>query len=305
VSGNTHQLGRTVRQPADDGGAVVVGPAVDPGPQRDPALDQDLGRAVVQAHPLPLAPVGVREAVRVRGERTPGVARGRADQVGAAVGSVGGDGHQVLGPAAEQQVRGVEEVDAVLDEDAAAALLVPEPVLGRQVLVARVVLEREALHRAEQLVTKDDQRLEDRVVAQDVVDDQGAAVPACRVDDLPGPVHGRRERLLAEDVPPCGQGRQRDGGMGRRGCRHDDGVDFAVVDERRPVARRLRAVTGGQPGRARSVRVGDRTERDLRQVGRHRSDEPAEAARSDQTQPERRRHVCSSLATPIRESAMP
>jgi hypothetical protein len=133
-------------------------------------------------------------------------------------------------------------------------------------------------------------------------------VPGRCVDDLAGPVEGRRERLLGEDVPPGRQGGQRDGGMGRRRCRDHDGIHAAVVDERRPVARHLGAVTGGERCRATGVRVGDRPERDRRQGGGHAGHELAEAARSDETEPEwrgRLGHVCSSLATPIRESAMP
>jgi len=47
--------------------------------------------------------------------------------------------------AAELPGSGIEEVDTVLDEDAAADAAVPEPVPRRHVLVVGKVLEREAL----------------------------------------------------------------------------------------------------------------------------------------------------------------
>jgi hypothetical protein len=49
----------------------------------------------------------------------------------------------LAGAAAEQPGGGIEEADAVLDEDPAAGLGVPEPVVGWQVLIAGEVLEGE------------------------------------------------------------------------------------------------------------------------------------------------------------------
>ena len=44
-------------------------------------------------------------------------------------------------PRTEPAGKKIEEVHAVLDEDAAAFAAIPEPVFGRQPLVARVVFE--------------------------------------------------------------------------------------------------------------------------------------------------------------------
>ena len=148
-AGHVEQVGGPTGQRLAERGTGVVGPEVDDGVDRDPALDARLGGAVVQPHQLALAAVRVREAVRVRGQHVVAVPDRGADQVDQAGARTrrGRAGLHRRGRTAEQHRGGVEEVHAVLDEDAAAEPLVPEPVVVAEVLVAGVVLEQEPLRR--------------------------------------------------------------------------------------------------------------------------------------------------------------
>ena len=115
------QLGGAGRQRLAHRDAGVVGPQVDDRVDRDPALDPRLRGAVVEPHQLALGTVRVREGVGVRGEHVVAVPDGRTDQVGeTGAGAVRGGRLHRRGRSAEQHRRGVEEVHAVLDEDAAA-----------------------------------------------------------------------------------------------------------------------------------------------------------------------------------------
>ena len=92
-------------------------------------------------------------------------------------------------------------MDAVLDEDPAALGAVPEPVLGRQVLVGGVILEVTVQHLAEHL--RSDQAA-DRVVdgivpLHQVGDDEEVALASLR-DHGVGLFDGHRQRLLADHV---------------------------------------------------------------------------------------------------------
>ena len=199
------QLAGARRQPRRQLGPGVVGPRVDLRAERDPPLDRDLGGAVVQPPVLTLAPVGVAEAVGVRGQDAAGVHRRGTHEVGRPVGAVRLDRGHDQRCGAHEEVRGVEEVHAVLDEDATARLRVPEPVAGRKVLVAGVVLEREPLDRPEELVTQHGERVQQRVVAQHVVDHEDAAGPCCEGRQVSRLGELGRQRLLTEDVLARGQ----------------------------------------------------------------------------------------------------
>ena len=189
----------------------------------------------------------------------------------------------------EQHGRRVEEVHAVLDEDPAADRLVPEPVVGVEVLVAGVVLEAEAPHRAEQGAAQPAQRAQQRVVAEHVVDDQDPAGALDGRDQVPrvGVVEG--ERLLAEHVLAGLERRLRDLGVTGRRRGHDDGVDVVVGEQVAPRRPRTghrgpapgpRAAAGRESATARRATVGQR--------GGGRGEEGGEATRPDQPETDHR-----------------
>ena len=128
---------------------------------------------------------------------------------------------------AEQPGGGVEELDAVLDGDAAAGLPVPEAVAGPQALVAGQVLQGEAAGRRQDRLLQPAQQGVQRVAAEHVVDRQPRpAGPGGRRQQLGGVLQPGRQRLLAVHVPAGAQGGQgqpgvagRWGGDGHRGQR--------------------------------------------------------------------------------------
>ena len=184
---------------------------------------------------------------------------------------------------------GVEEVHAVLDEDAAAERVVPEPVAGAEVLVAGVVLEREPLRRAPAALGRSRRRA-------------AAGCSAARGRRPgPGPAPGRvaharaasaavsGERLLAEHVPP---GRAAPRTSGPRGC--GGGVAIAttshvLVGRAAPSRPAHTAAPCGRRGRcARGrVRVGHRGDPHAGQVGHGvRGTYAPNAPAADQAEPE-------------------
>jgi hypothetical protein len=189
---------------------------------------------------------------------------------------------------AEQPGAGVEDVDAVLDQDAAAHLPVPEPVVGAEVLVAGQVLEGEAAGRAEQLTPQPVQQRVQGVAAQHVVDrEAGRARPGGRPQHLGGVLQPRRQRLLAEHVPAGGQRVQHQPGVaGRRGG--DRHHPHPAVGEQ-PLRRDgVQAVGGGQRRGALGVPVGDRHRLEARQLPGGVQDRRPEAPAPDQAEPESR-----------------
>ncbi len=150
--------------------------------------------------------------------------------------------------------------------------LVPEPVAGVEVLVAGVVLEAEALHRAEQGAPQPGQRAQQRVVAEHVVDDQHPAGALDGRDQVRGVGVVEGERLLAEHVLAGLERRPRDLGVTGRRRGHDDGVDVVVGQQVAP--RR------GRPGAVRPRQVAGRVGPGVRDgAQRHRGSEAAASAR--------------------------
>ena len=122
--------------------------------------------------------------------------------VGFAAAGLGGGDLAGAEPAGHQ----VEEVDAVLDEDAAALFAVPEPMLGGQVFVGGVVFKVAVQHGPERLsVDEAADDAEQVVVALHLVGDQEAILPASEGDQFVGFVDGEGERLFANDVLAGGQ----------------------------------------------------------------------------------------------------
>ena len=116
-------------------------------------------------------------------------------------------------------------MDAVLDEDAAALGPVPEPVLGRQVLVGRVVLERRVQQLAKRLgLDQAAHGVEDRVVALHEVGDEQHVARTRQRDHLVGLFEREGERLLADHVLAGFKRQQRVRVVQERGCGDVDEV---------------------------------------------------------------------------------
>ena len=205
-------------------------------------------------------------------------------------------------------MRGVEEVHPVLDEDATARLDVPEPVAAREALVAGVVLEREPLDRPEQLVAQHGERVQQRVVAQHVVDHEDAAGPCSECRQVARLGELGRQRLLAEDVLARGQRGAGDRCVAARRRGDRDHVDRRVVEQVAQAAGWSHRVRVGEPCRGSRVGVGDSSQRKAGDVVRGGGEEVREPAGADEPEAEDpvvTGHACSSRATPIFESAMP
>jgi hypothetical protein len=266
--------------------AGVVGPEIDHRLDRDPAVDAGLRGAVVQPHELTLAPVRVRERVGVRGEHVVAVLDGGAHQVYRARsvasygrGLHGGDG------AAEKHGGGVEEVHPVLDEDATAAFLVPEPVVVPQVLVAGVVLEQEAVWRPQDLPLQPPYA-GDHAFTGGGSGHQGREVGGCRGG-----------RLLGEDVPAGRERSARD--LGVRGRRRGDhhNVHVGIAHELLPGVADPAVVPLRQDGGGLPLAVGDSADLDVGEVRDGVGEEGREPTGADNSEPERNcsRHVSPSL----------
>lgn len=82
---NRHEGGHVVNEPEHRIDPGVVRPQVDLCIDGDPAVHARLGRAVVKAHQLSLAPLGVGERVRMRRKHATGVQRSRGHEIDDAV----------------------------------------------------------------------------------------------------------------------------------------------------------------------------------------------------------------------------
>ena len=95
----------------------------------------------------------------------------------------------------------VEEMHAMLDEDSAALLAIPEPMLRRKILVGGVVLEVAVQEFAKRLAIDDlADDVEQRVVSLHQVRDEQSILSPRERDQLVGLFDRQRERLLADDV---------------------------------------------------------------------------------------------------------
>ena len=227
--------------------------------------------------------------------------------------------------ASHEPGRGVEEMDAVLHEDAAADRPIPEPVSGPEPFVCRQVLQREPSQRPEEvLAVRESQLLEsveqpvERIPPHDVVDGEVPAAPLCRLDRRNRVGQVGRQRLLAEDVLPGLNRGARHRAVRRRRRRDDHDVDARRCEQGIHIGNRHEAVCPGEGVAAlrQDIRCRDRLDRV--QVLERREAEASETAASGQPDPEsgtgpavhrgpdglggpvRRRR-----AAPIRESAMP
>ena len=148
-------------------------------------------------------------------------------------------------------------MDAVLDEDAARAAGIPEPVVGGEVFVGGVVLEREAPDRAEHALAGDldreqlGQRRDEWREAQQVIDGDDAPGLSGGLGDAAAAVDVDGERLLDEHVPPGSEGLDGEGGVRPRGCGDDDDVDVAIGEEPVEVGLRSRPTGGRRRGERR------------------------------------------------------
>ena len=195
---------------------------------------------------------------------------------------------------------------------------IPEPVIGRQVFVGGVVLEREAPDRAEHASTGDldreqsGQRRDERREAQHVIDGCDAAGAGSGRDDVAAAVDVDGERLLDEHVPAGSEGPDGEGGVGPRGCGDDDDVDVAIGEEPVEVGRdRGRWVVGGEADGEVLPTCRRRPPARRWELGDGVGEERAERAAPEQSEPMRRAvasahaRVRSRSATPMLLSAMP
>ena len=236
---------------------------MDAGAGRHPLGEGHVAALEQQPHLLPIHAPGLVEAVVEVDQAGVAVADRTLDllldggtRADATLGGLHPAGAQ---PAGEQ----VEEVDAVLDEDAAASGAVPEPVFGRQVLVGGVVLEG-----AVQEVAQDpaaDQLpdgVEERVVALHQVGDEQPVVAAGGGDHLVGLRDGQGQRLLADDVLAGLQSHQRLGMVQEGRGRDVDQIDVVAAQQGGDVldVRNAEAAGSGEGGGA--MRAGHADELD-------------------------------------------
>ena len=189
-------------------------------------------------------------------------------------------------PGPSQPGEQVEEVHAVLDEDAAALVAIPEPVLGRQALVGGVVLEVAVQHLARAPGTRSaGDRVEERVVAlHEVGDEQGRSRARAAAIISSAWADGQRQGLLADDVLAGLQGGHRLRVVEER--RRGDVDEVEVVAPRRSstsstfsIPNRAAAASDGGP-----VGAGHADELDAGHLGELLEREQAEAAAADHAQ---------------------
>lgn len=184
-------------------------------------------------------------------------------------------------------MRGVEGVHRVFEQDSATDGLVPEPVVGAQLFVARVVLVEEPLRRPEHGVREPRDSGEQWVVPQHVVDDDHAAGLSPGVDDRPR-VSGRgRERLLAEDVLSRPKGRDDDGGVRRWWRRDHHDVDVVGIEHPGTIVGHSTAVGSRELLCPVAPLVGHRVQPDAVEPASRLRHHRGEAARTDDSQTER------------------
>ena len=122
----------------------------------------------------------------------------------------------------------IEEMDAVLDENAAADLRLPKPVPGAERSVAGVVFKERMQRRAEQAGFEDaGDGLVQRIVAHDEVDGEKAARRPRGVDHAARVCERGGERLFTEHMLACVE--RSDGEFAVRRGRRRDVDDLHVV----------------------------------------------------------------------------
>ena len=180
-------------------------------------------------------------------------------------------------PAGEE----VEEMDAVLDKDAAAFRAVPEPVLRAEPLVGGVVLEVAVQEAAQRLpVDQRFDRVEERVVALHQVRGQQQAAFAGGGHQFVGLLDRDGQRLFADDVLAVLECGQRLLVMQKRRRGDIDQVDVVAIEQRFDLldVRHAEAAGGGHRCFAMRSRHGDRLHaRQLREMLQGKQAEPATA----------------------------
>ena len=181
----------------------------------------------------------------------------------------------------------VEEVDPVLDEDAAALAAVPEPVLGRQVLVRGVVLEGPVQHLAQHPgLDQPAHGVEQRVVPLHQVGDQQPVPLPGGGDQLVGLADRQGQRLLDDHVLAGLQGGHRLRVVEERRGGDVDHVHVVPAEELADVVDVLDPEPGGRGQRRGPVGAGHADELDAGHLGELLEREQAEAAAADHPQSE-------------------
>lgn len=235
----------------------MVGDAVDLHADGDPLVQAKFAPLEDDSEFLAVESRGLVEAVVEVDEDAVGVSGSAGDlfdEVGAwAGGLLGGEDASGAEPVSEE----VEEVNAVLDEDAAAFGGIPEPVVRKEGFVFGFVDEEGVEGLAEE--TAVDDALHGRtewVVTHDEVDSEEALSVMSRGGHFLGVGEGGGERLFAEDVLTGGECFEDDVVMRERGrCDVDDiyvvaseevvdGVSAVEVESRCGVARGVEVGVG-------------------------------------------------------------
>ena len=198
--GRQHIDPRAGKQLAQFARLRLIGHRMDPDARRHPTLQQHVAALEDEPQLLAVHPARLMKAVIEVEMHAAWVAHGALHLVLAAVGPATGlRGDDFAG--AQPTGQHVEEVHAVLDEDSAALFAVPEPVLRRQILVGRVVLEVTVQQFAERSAFDDlADDVEQRVVSLHQVRDEQPILSPRERHQLVGLFDRQRERLLADDV---------------------------------------------------------------------------------------------------------
>ena len=238
----------------------------DAGAHRHPFLEGEVAVFEEEAEFLAIEAPGLGEAVVKINERTAGVAGGALHlflQAGAGPqGALRGDDLSRAEPTFEE----VEEVDAVLDENAAAFRRVPKPMIGPEAFVARGIVEGTAQAGAERAgFDEPADGVEDRVVTLHEIGHAKEFALAGEGEEFVRLGDGEGEGFFAKDVLSREEGGAGLGEMeeGRSGDvneidigSREEGFRLAKIGRAKPLGHGERAGIAGA-GDAREAGAGD------------------------------------------------
>lgn len=205
----------------------LIGYGADSCAHGNPFLERDIAAFEEEPEFLAVHPARLCKAVIEVYQPTARVTHGAIDlflEVSAGTqGALGGDNLATAKPCGEE----IKKMDAVLDEDAAALLAIPKPMIGPEPLVRGVILEIAVQELAEDpAFDHPPDNVRERIIALHQIGDQQQALLSCHPNHLVRFSRVHRQRLFANDVFAGAQGFHCLRVVKKRGSSNIDQVDI-------------------------------------------------------------------------------